>query len=100
MTAGELSLARRLRLQAPVIVLNDGWLGLMKVKQERKHYPLSGVHLGSPPQSPPHYFGVPCRPAKTSDEFSQTLQWALTLDGPSVIEAFIDVEPYSQTVYD
>jgi thiamine pyrophosphate-dependent acetolactate synthase large subunit-like protein len=43
---------------------------------------------------------VPCRPAKTSDEFSQALQWALTLDGPSVIEAFIDVEPYSQTVYD
>jgi acetolactate synthase-1/2/3 large subunit len=100
MTAGELSLARRLRLQVPVIVLNDGWLGLMKVKQERKHYPLSGVHLGPPPQSPPHYFGVPCRPAKTSDEFSQALQWALTLDGPSVIEAFIDVEPYSQTVYD
>jgi len=43
---------------------------------------------------------VPCRPAKTPDEFSQALQWALTLDGPSIIEAFIDVEPYSQTVYD
>jgi len=100
MTAGELSLARRLRLQVPVIVLNDGWLGLMKVKQERKHYHLSGVHLGPPPESPPHYFGVPCRPAKTPDEFSQALQWALTLDGPSVIEAFIDVEPYSQTVFD
>jgi acetolactate synthase I/II/III large subunit len=100
MTAGELSLARRLRLQVPVIVLNDGWLGLMKVKQERKHYDLAGVHLGPPPESPPHYFGVPCRPAKTPDEFSQALQWALTLDGPSVIEAFIDVEPYSQTVFD
>jgi hypothetical protein len=24
----------------------------------------------------------------------------LTLDGPSVIEAFIDVEPYSETVFD
>lgn len=100
MTAGELSLARRLRLQVPVIVLNDGWLGLMKVKQERKDYLLSGVHLGPPPDSPPHYFGVPCRPAKTPDEFSQALQWALALDGPSVIEAFIDVEAYSQTVFD
>jgi acetolactate synthase I/II/III large subunit len=100
MTAGELSLARRLRLQVPVIVLNDGWLGLMKVKQERKHYHLSGVHLGSPPESPAHYFGVPCRPAKTPDEFSQALQWAFTLESPSVIEAFIDVEPYSQTVFD
>src|SRR5215470_18387027 len=39
MTVGELSLARRLNLKVPVIVLNDGWLGLMKVKQERKNYP-------------------------------------------------------------
>ena len=100
MTAGELSLARRLRLQVPVIVLNDGWLGLMKLKQERKDYLLSGVHLGPPPDSPAHYFGVPCRPAKTPEEFSQALQWAFALDGPSVIEAFIDVEPYSHTVFD
>ena len=52
------------------IVLNDGWLGLMKVKQERKNYPLSGVRLGAPPESPAHYFGVPCRPAKNLDEFA------------------------------
>ena len=61
MTAGELSLARRLNLAVPLIILNDGWLGLMKVKQERKNYALSGVHLGAPPESPAHYFGVPCR---------------------------------------
>lgn len=100
MTAGELSLARRLELQVPVIVLNDGWLGLMKVKQERKDYHLSGVYLGPPPDSPAHYFGVPCRPAKTPEEFSQALQWGFALDGPSVIEAFIDVEPYSHTIFD
>ena len=63
MTAGELSLARRLNLEVPVVVLNDGWLGLMKVKQERRNLPLSGVELGRPPESPPHYFGVPCRGA-------------------------------------
>ncbi|MEX0805075.1 MAG: thiamine pyrophosphate-binding protein [Candidatus Binatia bacterium] len=100
MTAGELSMARRLRLAVPVIVLNDGWLGLMKVKQERKNYSLSGVYLGAPPESPAHYFGVPCRAAKTPEQFSQALQWAFALGGPSVIEAFIDVEPYSQTVFD
>src|SRR5207253_8514165 len=66
MTAGELALARRLNLAVPLIVLNDGWLGLMKVKQERKNYALSGVRLGARPESPAHYFGVPCRPAKTS----------------------------------
>jgi acetolactate synthase-1/2/3 large subunit len=100
MTAGELALARRLNLDVPVIVLNDGWLGLMKIKQERKHYSLSGVRLGDPPDSPAHYFGVPCRSAKTADEFSTALSGALSLPGPSVIETFIDVESYSQTVFD
>jgi acetolactate synthase-1/2/3 large subunit len=100
MTAGELSMARRLNLAVPVIVLNDGWLGLMKVKQERKPYPLSGVYLGDPPESPAHYFGVPCRAAKTPEAFGAALDWAFALDGPSVIEAFIDVESYSATVFD
>jgi acetolactate synthase-1/2/3 large subunit len=100
MTAGELALARRLNLRAPVIVLNDGWLGLMKIKQEKRGYGLSGVRLGAPVDSPAHYFGVPCRPARNEEEFGRALDWALALDGPSVIETFIDVEPYSETVFD
>ena len=90
MTAGELALARRLGLAAPIIVLNDGWLALLKVKQERKGYALSGVRLGEPPPSPVHYFGVPCRGVRDESELRQALDWALALDGPSVIEAFID----------
>ena len=100
MTAGELALARRLNLAVPVIVLNDGWLGLMKIKQERKQYPLSGVYLGAPADSPAHYFGVPCRAAKNEEDFSRALDWALALGGPSVIDAFIDPESYSATVLD
>ena len=100
MTVGELALARRLNLAVPTIVLNDGWLGLMKVKQERKGYTLSGVYLGKPVESPPHYFGVPCRPAKNPQAFSDALDWSFGLTGPSVIEAFIDVGFYSQTVFD
>ncbi len=100
MTAGELALARRLNLAVPVIVLNDGWLGLMKVKQEKRKYPLSGVWLGEPPESPAHYFGVPCRSAKSPEEFSQALDWAFALGGPSVVEAFVDAESYSATVFD
>jgi acetolactate synthase-1/2/3 large subunit len=100
MTVGELSLARRLNLNVPVVVLNDGWLGLMKIKQERRELPLSGVELGPPPESPPHYFGVPCRPVHSVVEFKHALDWALNLGGPSVIEAFVDVSPYSATVFD
>ena len=100
MTAGEVALAHRLNLAVPVIVLNDGWLGLMKVKQEKRDYPLSGVRLGVPPDSPAHYFGVPCRAAKSPGEFRQALDWAFALGGPSVIEAFVDAETYSGTVFD
>ena len=100
MTAGELAVARRRNLAVPVIVLNDGWLGLMKVKQERREYPLSGVELGARVEPPPHYFGVPCRSVENVDELQAALQWGLDLGGPSVIEAFIDVEPYSVTVFD
>jgi acetolactate synthase-1/2/3 large subunit len=100
MTVGELAMARRLKLAVPTIVLNDGWLGLMKVKQERKNYPLSGVYLGPPPPSPSHYFGVPCRPAKSPEQLRHALAEAWTLDGPSVIEAFIDAASYSETVFD
>jgi acetolactate synthase-1/2/3 large subunit len=100
MTAGELALARRLNLAVPVIVLNDGWLGLMKLKQRRKQYPLSGVYLGAPADPPAHYFGVPCRATKSAEDFRDALEWALALNGPSVIEAFIDAESYSATVFD
>jgi len=100
MTAGELALARRLGLSVPVIVLDDGWLGLMKVKQERRPYPLYGVDLGQPVDPPAHYFGVPCRGAATDEEFSDALQWALKLGGPSVIQVRIDAESYSHTVFD
>ena len=100
MTVGELAVARRRNLAVPIIVLNDGWLGLMKVKQERKDFPLSGVELGTRVDSPPHYFSVPCRSARNVEEVEAAIHWGLNLGGPSVIEAFIDVEPYSVTVFD
>jgi acetolactate synthase-1/2/3 large subunit len=100
MTAGELALARRLGLAVPVIVLNDGWLSLLKIKQEHAGYELSGVRLGEPVAPPAHYFGVPCRGVRDQGEFAAALDWALALKGPSVIEAFVDSSAYSPTVYD
>lgn len=100
MTAGELATARRLGLRAPIVVLNDGWLGLMKVKQERRDFALSGSFLGEQAESPTNYFGVPVRAARTEASLREALDWALCHDGPSVVEAFIDVAPYSTTVFD
>ncbi len=100
MTVGELATAKRLDLAVPIVVLNDGWLGLMKVKQERRAYGLHGSYLGEPSPTPPHYFGVPCRSARDLTELRAAIEWGLKLGGPSVIEAFVDVAPYSQTVFD
>ena len=68
MTVGELAAARRLGLRVPVVVLNDGWLGLMKVKQERLSLAYSASALGEQVEPPAHYFGVPVRAARTLDE--------------------------------
>ena len=100
MTAGELAAARRLRLPVPIVVLNDGWLGLMKIKQERRGYGDYGSFLGEQADAPQHYFGVPVRAVRTEAALRDALRWGLALDGPSVIEAFIDVEPYGSTVFD
>jgi acetolactate synthase-1/2/3 large subunit len=100
MTVGELAMARRLGLSVPIIVLNDGWLGLMKVKQERLALDDADSVLGEPLEPPAHYFGVPVRAARTLAEVADAVRWGLALDGPSVIEAFVDVEPYSKTVFD
>jgi len=100
MTAGELTVAKRRNLAVPVVVLNDGWLGLMKVKQERKGHELSGVNLGPRTVAPQHYFGVPCRSARNEEELAAAIDWGFQLAGPCVIEVFIDVESYSLTVFD
>jgi thiamine pyrophosphate-dependent acetolactate synthase large subunit-like protein len=84
----------------PIVVLNDGWLGLMKVKQERLANPLSASELGAQVDPPAHYFGVPVRGARTPEELADAVRWGLSVDGPSVIEAFVDVEQYSKTVFD
>jgi len=100
MTAGELATARRLGLSVPVVVLDDGWLGLMKVKQERLGYVSSASLLGERVDPPAHYFGVPVRVAKNERELTEAVRWGLEQDGPTVIEALIDVEAYSMTVFD
>jgi acetolactate synthase I/II/III large subunit len=100
MTAGEIAVGRRTNLAAPIVVLDDGWLNLLRLKQDRKGYEHSGVDLATRVEPPTHHFGVPCRAAHTPDEFTAALEWALSLDGPSVIEALIDPESYGATVFD
>lgn len=102
MTCGELTVAKRLNLALPIVVLDDRWLSLIKVKQERRSFP----HYGTPTlpptdMAPPaHYFGVPAIGVRDPAGLERELRKALAASGPTVIEATVDPEHYSETVYD
>jgi acetolactate synthase-1/2/3 large subunit len=102
MTCGELATAKRLGITLPVVVLDDRWLALIKVKQIRRQFPLYGTELQAEAyrDPPAHYFGVPAIGTRTAGELEEALRAALRANGPTVIEAVIDSEHYIDTVYD
>jgi len=102
MTCGEVATAKRLGLALPVVVLDDRWLALIKVKQIRRQFPLYGTALQEEEyRAPPaHYFGVPAVGVTDADALKQALRQALAATGPTVIEAVVDSEHYVDTVYD
>jgi acetolactate synthase I/II/III large subunit len=102
MTCGELAVAKRLRLALPVVVLDDRWLALIRVKQIRRQYKLYGTELQSEEyrEPPAHYFGVPAQGVRSADALEAAVTNALGAAGPTVIEAIVDSDHYLDTVYD
>ena len=102
MTCGEVAVAKRHKLALPIVVLDDRWLALIKVKQIRRQFPLYGTELQEEEyrEPPAHYFGVPARGVRGTDELEAAVRQALAADGPTVIEAVVDSEHYIDTVYD
>jgi acetolactate synthase-1/2/3 large subunit len=102
MTCGEVATAKRLGLALPIVVLDDRWLALIKVKQIRRQFPLYGTELQQEAyrEPPAHYFGVPALGVRSPEALEQAVKTALAADGPTVIEAAVDSEHYLETVYD
>jgi acetolactate synthase I/II/III large subunit len=102
MTCGELTVARRLGLSLPVVVLDDRSLSLIKVKQERRDLPYYGTTTLAATDLPPpaHYFGVPAIGVRDGASLELALRNALAAPGPTVIEAVVDPAHYSETVFD
>jgi acetolactate synthase-1/2/3 large subunit len=101
MTCGELAVAQRHGLAVPIVVLNDGWLSLIKVKQERRGLQVYGTDLrAGTQQTPSHYFGVPAVATDDGPSLETELRKALRASGPTVIETAVDAAEYSVTVYD
>jgi acetolactate synthase-1/2/3 large subunit len=102
MTCGEVAAAKRLGLTLPVVVLDDKWLALIKVKQMRRQFPLYGTELQPEEyrEPPAHYFGVPAIGVRGADDLEAAVTKALAAAGPTVIEAVVDSDHYVDTVYD
>ena len=102
MTCGEVAVARRECLAIPFVVLDDRWLSLIKVKQERRGLPNYGTEVSPGDYLPPpaHYFGVPAVGVDDAAALERELRKAFAADGPMIIEARVDPEHYSQTVFD
>ena len=102
MTCGEVATAKRLGITLPIVVLDDRWLALIKVKQIRRQFPLYGTELQEEDyRAPPaHYFGVPALGVGSPEALEAAVKTALAASGPTVIEAVVDSEHYLETVYD
>jgi acetolactate synthase I/II/III large subunit len=102
MTCGEVATAKRLGITLPIVVLDDRWLALIKVKQIRRQLPLYGTELQAEAyrEPPAHYFGVPALAAHSADALEAAVTRALAAKGPTVIEAVVDADHYVDTVYD
>ena len=102
MTCGEVAVARREGLAIPFVVLDDRWLSLIKVKQERRGLTCYGTEV-SPrdyPSPPAHYFGVPAVGVDSAAGLERELRKAFAANGPTIIEALVDPAHYAQTVFD
>ena len=102
MTCGEVATAKRLGIALPVVVLDDRWLALIKVKQIRRRYALYGTELQEENyrEPPAHYFGVPAVGVSSPEALEAAVKTAPARNGPTVIEAVVDSEHYIETVYD
>jgi acetolactate synthase-1/2/3 large subunit len=102
MTCGEVATAKRLGITLPIVVLDDKWLALIKVKQIRRQFPLYGTALQDENyrEPPAHYFGVPARGVRSAAALEDAVTAALAARGPTVIEAVVDSDHYRDTVYD
>lgn len=99
MCVGELATVARERLPIVTIVLNDASLSLIEIKQQARRLAPAGVALGEVNwPGVARGFGIPAWTASTPDELDNHLRSAMSVDGPTLIEARIDRSNYGETL--
>ena len=99
MTAGELAVAVRLKLDIVFTVLTDNDLALIRIKQEKKSNPIYGTPIREAGTiGGDDIFGVPVIKTYSAEEYRQGLESAKQLSGPVIVEAMIDSREYDKLV--
>ncbi len=99
MMAGELVTARRLGLAVVFVVLADGSISLIEVKQGwRKADAAASRMYDGEFLAADRLFGVPVFRADHPDGYRKALADALAVDGPSVVEAVVDGGDYHDLI--
>ena len=100
MTAGELSTAVREKLNVVVVVLTDNDLALIRIKQQRKTYPIFGtpVREDRGTLGGDNIFGAPVLVAADTEALATHLESAFRADGPVIVEALISSAEYDDLV--
>lgn len=99
MMAGEMAVARRMKLPVVFVVLADRKLELIRLKQHNKKFNSYGTDLDEPECPTPNYvFGVPVIGASNADEYRAALEKAFAFNGPVIVEAKIKPGDYDDLI--
>jgi len=99
MTAGELAVAVREKLQIVFVLFTDNDLSLIRIKQEKREMAPYGTVVCAPGAiGGDNIFGVPVLNAHDADTFRFALEQAFQTEGPTIVEAFVDGREYDGLV--
>ena len=99
MTAGELAVAVREKLNIVFVLFTDNDLALIRIKQEKKSNPIYGTPIRERGTiGGDNIFGVPVIKAFDSVEFDSALDEAFSQDGPIIVEAILNSREYDDLV--
>jgi acetolactate synthase-1/2/3 large subunit len=99
MVAGEIMTARRYGINIIIIVLTDGEMNLIKLKQQKRNIDSYGVDLYDGDLfGADTFLGVPVIRVADNQSFTKALKKASGIEGPVIIDAAIDKSGYKETI--
>jgi acetolactate synthase-1/2/3 large subunit len=99
MTAGEIATAVRYAIPIVIVVLTDNDLALIRIKQEKKTYPIYGTPIRARGAiGGPDIFGAKVITAADPQAFREALEQAFAAGGPVIVEALVDSREYDEVV--